>query len=321
MAQHPLINALTNEDATEALVIHVFQWIIEQPLSMWLKPEAQLQRLQRWFDVEQAGKLFDTYAPQFLSRLQDRMQHSQDSLRDWVIPELDAEFRATFMRPVQFSQKQLHAWLYHDVTEHVMRDLVKEILERFIQSAKPGGQGGGLLGMASRGALGWASRASKGVLNGIGDQLEQQLKGLVAGFIQSSMQSLLERLGLIISTPEVAMKLGKARLNAYESLLHTSFADLWAEGQNIDWQSYLQLIPELIDYHLNREAVQQALIEEFNYIIEQEGDQPIRTFLGSDETIQKLQTEVCSQFISPIIAFAQSQAFQQWIDTYLESND
>merc|ERR1712138_363266 len=100
MAQHPLIKALSNEQATEALVIHAFQWVIEQPLSMWLQPEAQIQRVQRWFDVEQAGKLFDTYAPQFMSRLQNRMQQSNDSLHDWVIPELDAELRATFMRPV-----------------------------------------------------------------------------------------------------------------------------------------------------------------------------------------------------------------------------
>ena len=181
---HPLIHALNQEQSTRALIKIGFNYVIDQPLKTWVHPEDVLNRITRYFDLEQTGQLLERHLPEVIQQVQVTLRERQESVHDWLTSEVDAELRSWAMQAVYLNPQNLKKWIHHDVVEDVMKALIQDILERFIQVAKPGGQGGGLFGMASRGALSFANRASKGILGGISEQMEGHLKGLVAGFVQ-----------------------------------------------------------------------------------------------------------------------------------------
>ena len=323
----PAIQALTSGPAQEALIALGFDFVISQPLSAWVHPKELVQQAVSLFEPEHAGDLIHEHLPRALSRLQERADALGETLHAWLTAEADMELRSASMRPIQLSPSQLHAWVHHDLTAHVMRQLVQEILEQFIQTAKPGGQGGGLMGMASRGALGFASklasRASQGVggamggvLQGMGDQVEAHLKSLVSDFIQTSMQGLLERLALILSTPESALKLGSARLELYEELLKQPLGALVRQTEGVELSEWARLIPELVAFNLNREAVQEAFITEAELMLSEHGARPLRSFLGSDEQVSQLKAEVTLTLAPHLNRLIESEGFVAWVQTF-----
>lgn len=325
----PAVRALTSPEAQEALITLGFQFVIQRPLKSWIKPQELVRQATALFEPEHAGTLIDEHLPRVLERLQERADALGETLKAWLTSELDMELRAAAMRPLQLDPTKLNAWVHHELTAHVMAELVREVLEQFIQTAKPGGQGGGLMGMASRGALGFASklasRASQGVggamggvLQGMGDQVEAHLKSLVSDFIQSSMRGLLERLALILSSPEAALKLGAARLELYEGLLKQPLGDLVKQTEGIEVTEWAQLVPELIAYNLNREAVQEAFIAEAEKLLEEHGERAVRSFLGSDEQVAQLQREVTQSLAPQLARFIESEEFMGWVKRFTE---
>lgn len=323
----PAVAALMTPAAQEALITLGFEFVITQPLTSWVKPRELVQQATSLFEPEHAGELINEHLPRALERLQERADALGETIKDWLTAEADMELRSASMRPIQLSPVKLHAWVHHELTAHVMRQLVQEILEQFIQTAKPGGQGGGLVGMASRGALGFASklasRASQGVggamggvLQGMGDQVEAHLKSLVSDFIQSSMQGLLERLAVILSTPEAALKLGAARLELYEELLRQPLGALVRQTEGVELGEWAKLVPELIAFNLNREAVQEAFVTEAELMLEEHGARPLRSFLGSDEQVEQLRAEVTRTLTPQLSRFIESEGFLTWVQTF-----
>ena len=319
-SQHALLKALGEDSSAGDLVEIGFRFMIARPLSELIQPEEILGRVTRLFDADQAGELIETHLPEAISRGLKRARESRETPQEWLTAEVDAELRSWAMRPIQLSTRQVRSWVHHEVTEHIMRDLIREILERFIQKAKPGGQGGGLLGMASRGALGWASKASKGALSGLGDQFEDHLKGLISSFIQSSMHALLERLSLILTAPEVALKLGKARLELYENLLSQPLSTLAEDVAEVEWREWAEIFPQWVDYTLNRPAVREALLEEAHHVLTAEGHRPLSAFLGGEEKIEILQREVRESLTPHLIAWSHADELIGWVSRHLHTD-
>jgi hypothetical protein len=329
-ASEALLLALADPAAARALVGVGFDFVTSRPLAAWVEPEAWVERAARLFDPETTGELIAEHLPRALDRFRAQASARGERLREWVTAELDAELRAAAMRPLQLGPRQLRALAHHEVTEHVMGELVREILERFISAAKPGGQGGGLLGAASRGVFGLASRAASGVLQGgiagaLGEQLEGHLKGLVAGFIQSSMHALLERLALILSAPEVATQLGAARLEAYEALMSRPIRDLAADAERaaggllegVDWREWARLAPELISHNLARQSVRDALVAELKSFVDEQGSRPLLDFIGSPARVALLREEVMDALTPQVLGWAQSEGLRGWAEAHL----
>ena len=317
---HPLIAALSQEHSAQALVHLGFDYVIQQPLHTWIQPEEVLNRVSRYFDLEQTGQLLERHLPALIEQVQSTLKENGETVHHWMTAEIDMELRSWAIKPIFLRPQSLNRWVHHEVVEEVMKALIQDILERFIQIAKPGGQGGGLLGMASRGAFGFANRASKGILGGISEQLEGHLKGLVSGFIQSSLHGILSQLVLIICAPELAPKLGKARLKLYEDLLKTPLADLMNQAQSVEMDEWSRLIPEWFDYHLNRPQVRSLVIEQMQNILDQEGHHPLHTFLGSAERVQAMKEEISQTLTPHIQKLSQSPAFENWVNLYVVSH-
>ena len=317
---HPLIIALSQEESTRALIKIGFDYVIDQPLKTWVQPEEFLNRITRYFDLEQTGQLLEKHLPDVIKNVQETLQERGETVHDWLTSEMDAELRSWAMQAIYLNPRTLNRWVHHEVMEEIMRSLIHDILERFIQVAKPGGQGGGLLGMASRGAFSFANRASKGILGGISEQMEGHLKGLVAGFVQSSLHGILSQLVTIVTAPELAPKLGKARLKIYEDLLKTPLTDLMKQAQGLEMDEWSRILPEWVEYHLNRKEVRSLLINQIQNILDIEGHQPIRSFLGNQDRIESMYEEVVQTLQPRLNDFANHPTFAQWVSTYVDGS-
>ena len=326
-----LLLALATPSAARALVGVGFDFVVSRPLASWIEPEVWVERAARLFDPEAAGDLIAEHLPRAVERLRAQAAARGERLREWVTAELDAELRAAAMRPLQLGPRQLRAFAHHEVTEQVMGELVREVLERFIAAAKPGGQGGGLIGAASRGVFGIASRAASSVLQGgvagaLGEQLEGHLKGLTAQFIQSSMHALLERLALILSAPEIAAQLGAARLEAYEALMSRPLRDLAADAERaaggllegVDWREWARLAPELISHNLSRPSVRDALVAELQGFVDEQGARPALDFMGSPNRLALLREEVMDALTPQVLEWARSEGLRVWAVAHLD---
>jgi HAMP domain-containing protein len=316
--------SLSGEEASAELAGVCFDVLMEQPLNVAVRPRELVTLVGRVFDPEHARELIGEHLPRLIEGLQRRTDELGETLKDWLTAEVDMELRAVCARPLKLSPERLQAWVHHELTEHVTRELVREALDQFIKAAKPGGQGGGLVGMASRGAFGFASklatRASQsvggvvgGALQGMGDQVEAHLRSLVEDFIKSSMQGLLERLTLILSTPEVALKLGAARLELYEALLTQPLSELTRSSSELELGEWARLTPELIGYHLNREALQEAMIAELELLLEELGEQPLKQLFGDDERLALLRAELVTYATPHVQHLLQSDLLLAWV--------
>ena len=151
--------------------------------------------------------------------------------------------------------------------------------------------------------------------------MEGHLKSLVSGFIQSSLHGILSQLVMIISAPELAPKLGRARLKIYEDLLKTPLASLMKNAQSLEMDEWSRLMPEWVEYHLNRREIRSLIIDQMQNILDIEGHQPLRSFLGTQDRIDSMYEEVVQTLQPRIQDFAQHPDFTHWMSTYLMQSD
>jgi hypothetical protein len=311
-----IIKVLANRNAQEDLIGIAFDFCIDQPISSWIKPEDLIKNIEKYFDPTAFGSILQKEIPTMIENWKQKAQSQGQSLKDFLTAEIQAELRFWAGSPLHLSSRQIQSWVNHPLTEQILSQLIRDSLERFVSTIKPGGQGGGLVGSLGRTALSFASKTTKGLFSGLSDQFEDQFKDLIGQFIQSSMHSILQRLALLLSAADVAQTLGESRLELYEGLLKKPLKDLLEQAQGYSTEVWSEMIPDLIFFQLNRDFVRNGLIEESNRLLGIYGQDPMRKYLGSDEKIQALRTESIGQIQPKIDAFVQTQAFLDWAEKY-----
>jgi hypothetical protein len=194
-----LAKRLKESDDAAQLVHLMFDHVMAQPVEALVDANMVLAHLDRAMDERITERWIREHLSTFLTRESARAEARQDTVGDWIAVELQAELRALSMRPVQFNRRFLREVVQQDSVKHMVKRIVEETLNRFVTTLKPGGSGGGLVGSVGRGALGFASRASKGILGQIGSQLESQLQSAATSFVQNSTALMLDRIIVILS--------------------------------------------------------------------------------------------------------------------------
>ena len=95
-----------------------------------------------------------------------------------------------------------------------------------------------------RGALGFASRAGKGLLGQLGGQFESHLQTAIQSFVKNSTQLMLERLVVILSSSETARYLGQSGGAAYDALVEQPTGSIWTFiHKNLSSDDLMDTIP------------------------------------------------------------------------------
>lgn len=313
MDLHAALLARLDADADHLCALAV-DHVFAQPLSTFLTAE----RVEFWvdhaFDEGALAALVEAHAVGFIEREQARAKARGDTLRDWISAEAQAELRALAARPVRFERRTLERYLADEAVVDIVRSMVRETLDRFVDTFKPGGSGGGVIGAVGRGAFGLAGRASRGLLGGVGAQVQASLKAGVRTFVDGSMSALIERFIVILMQPETGARLGRMRLMAYDRAVAATTAATWdaiaTEQGAID--EVLETVAGLVAHNLERDGVRVIIREEVARFVEAEGGRSIGSLLPA-ANVEALRDEIAALAVPLVRGFAASEGFARWL--------
>lgn len=289
-------------------------FVLDRPVGAFIDPVRVDFWLDHAFDEGAAHAAVEAHVQGFVEREQARAKARGDSIRDWISAEAQAELRAFAARPVVFERETLKRWVDQDAVRSILQAIVRETLDRFVDTVKPGGSGGGLVGAVGRRTLGFASRAGRGLLGGLGGQLEEILRGAVQSFVGGSMGLMVDRMVDILMQPETQRQLGRLRLSTYERAMGTATVEIFdAAAGEPALEELLEVLPGLIAHNLDRPEVRDLLRAEVTRWVEAEGARPIRSFLPA-ENIEALRDELAALVEPMVIEFVASDGFGAWAD-------
>ena len=150
---------------------------LDEPIQSFVDLDIVLAHLDRAFDQRITERFVVEHLRPFIEREKVRAAERGDRIGDWISRNArgTTEHRdETGYRPrlLTFGRTRCIGQTHAEI--HCERNL-----DRFITTS-PGSSGGGLVGSVGRSALGFASRAGKGLLGQIGGQFEQQLQSAVS---------------------------------------------------------------------------------------------------------------------------------------------
>ena len=298
---------------TTSLAGLFFDFVMEQPLNRLVESDHLVTLMTAYFDEQLAESAWHEHHKTFIEREIERAQTRGDTLRDWLDAEFQMELRSLVMQPVEFDRRFLREVVQQQSVRHMTTSIIQETLDRFASTLKPSGSGGGLVGSMGRGALGFASRAGKGILGQLGGQFESHLQTAIQSFVKNSTQLMLERLVVILSSPETARYLGQSGGAAYDALVDQSTESIWTFAhKNLSTDDLLDTIPGQLRHIIEKSEFRELLLSEFERFLAVEGDRPLKYFLGTAGAYEDLRAQMSKQAAPLIAEFAQSAAFKSW---------
>lgn len=313
MDLHAALTArLAEPDAAVALSRLAVEHVFGQPVSTFINPERVDFWLDHAFDEGALADAIEQHARGFVEREKVRAAERGDRVRDWVSAEAQAELRALAARPVDLDRPTIERLVDQDAVRSILRAVVRETLDRFVETVRPGGAGGGLFGAVGRGALGFASRASRGVLGNLGGQIEDLLRGAVITFVNGSMGLMVERFIDILMQPETRRQLGRMRLSMYDRAMKTDTFTLWkAAAGDAALNDMLETLPGLVAHNLDRPEVRAVIRAELIGWLEVEGERTLGDFLPAEHR-EALRDEVAALAAPMVTGFVASSGFAAW---------
>ena len=303
-------------DDTEAakLCALIYDFLIAQPLSAFIRTDTLVEQISSAFDEDITARWIKVHIDQFAKRELSRAESRDDQLKDWITVEMQAELRQLAIRPVHLNRDFLREAVQQESVKHMIKRIIEETLDRFVSSLKTAGSGGGLIGSVGRGAFGFASRAGKGLLGQLGGQLETHLQGAVKSFVQNSTSLMLDRLIVILTSPETAQHLGRSGGAAHDALMEQSTESLWRfVNDHLPMEDVMQALPEQLAYLARHAGFIEIIQTEVDHFMELEADTPIRDFIG-DENRHDALKQAAIEFGSPLIAsLSETDAFREWL--------
>ncbi len=289
-------------------------FVLDRPVAAFINPARVDFWLDHAFDEGAAHAAVEAHVQGFVEREQARAKARGDTVRDWVSAEAQAELRAFAARPVVFEREMIKRWVDQDAVRSILQSIVRETLDRFVDTVKPGGSGGGLVGAVGRRTIGFASRAGRGLLGGLGGQFEDLLRGAVSSFVGGSMGLMVDRMVDILMQPETQRQLGRLRLSTYERAMASETVEIFDRAADEPaLEDLLEALPGLIAHNLDRPEVREILRAEVTRWVAAEGERPIRSFLPA-EHVEALRDELAALVEPMVVAFVATDSFALWAD-------
>ncbi|MCK6575304.1 hypothetical protein L6V77_29925 [Myxococcota bacterium] len=308
-----LLAALADAHQTETLVGLAFDFAMTRSVGEFVRPERVLAHLDRALDEALTETALRTHLRPALDREVERARRRDDRVGDWLTAEAKAELRALAARPVKLDRRFIEGLVKQEAISDLVRSVVEETLDRFLQTLKPGGSGGGVFGAVGRSAVGIASGFGKGLLGGIGAQMESQLKGAAATFIAGSMHAVMDRVVAILTSPETGAKLARMNVGAFDKAMEKKTHELAAAAMKLPVDDLLDVVPGLIAHNLARPDVREGLLEELAAALAIEGERTLGDILTASRDLDAWRTEVIEIGAPLVREFAATPAFKAWL--------
>ncbi len=308
-----LLERLATPETAEALVALAVQFGLDQPVRTYVDPARALSAIDHALAPAQVERWVTTHLADGLARDRARWHAHAGRVGDFLCAEARAEARALASRPVQLDPKFLRQIVQQEAVQHMLRSVIEETLDRFVNTFKPGGSGGGLAGSLGRSAFGFARKAGGGLMGGIAEQIEAQLKKGAAGFVHGSMDLILERTVAILSSPEMQRQMGRSAVALFDGALALPVKSVAKAADTVDLDDILDTLPGQVAHLLARDDLRQVVLDEVEAFLAVEGDQPLRALFVDEAALAGMIENVTAVAVPWVQRFAGTDEFKAWL--------
>jgi hypothetical protein len=250
---------------------------------------------------------------------------------------LGREVREAIDRTIGTSRLPSGAWARNALDGAALRGLVAPVLQdTLVQFARKlpipgagaasagGGAGGGLLGgLASRvkdRVEKQAERAfevGRGLLGGLGAELERQVHGIARDFSSSATDDLKRAFAARFEDAEGKRLLRQLRGAILDAWLATPIHELLAEVDAVPARPWLELQPQVVAHVLKHPAVRAGLLEELEAWHRVEGGRPLRDLLAEAGLLESTRAAVRPVLDAQARAFFATPGVGGWLSSLL----
>jgi len=318
--------AVTSEqDLTEerllALIDAAFEYVCAQPFESVIDPAKVLPVLDDALAAERTADFHQWIGVPLRERLIERAKKSVVLLSAWLPKDVTDALDAQLGRPVKLPRKAIDDAVASEQVREGVRQMVTETLDGFVNKALAGGeaQGGGSSGGSGlRGVLSFGARAAagvgKGLLGGIGEELQKQLQEKAKGFVDSSMAAAQKRLADRIASEDTAKTLGKRRQKFFQKLLTRSEAEAgtWVE-KSVRWKDVDDNLPKIVAHNLARAELREAIEGEVRAVFDQLARESIGSLLERAGVKEHARAWARTHALSLAKGFVATEEFKRWL--------
>ncbi|MBV71464.1 MAG: hypothetical protein CMH52_08940 [Myxococcales bacterium] len=309
-----ILDKMADQAEAETLCGLLFDFLMAQPVDAVIQTDTLVGHIAESFDEDITKRWIKEHIDRFSQRELERAESRDDQLKDWITVEMQAELRRIAIRPIHLDRGFLRAAVQQDSVKHMIKRIIEETLDRFVNTLKPNGSGGGLIGSVGRGAFGFASRAGKGLLGQLGGQFETHLQAAVKSFVQNSTSLMLDRLIVILTSPETAQHFGRSGGAAHDALMDQSTGSIWRFiNDHVPIDDLMEVLPEQLSYLAAHSGFLELIQAEVEHFMTLEAKTHLRAFLGDEERVQALRKTAIDRGTPLIQSLSETVAFKDWV--------
>ncbi len=300
-----LLDKLTASDQAGEFIGLLFDFGMDQQLKLYLSAERVLDRLIRVAQSPFLKHVISKHFRPFLDREAARAEQQTECVSAYLTPQANQVFDDLSSRPVHLERRFLEKLIQQDAVRHLIKMIVVETINRFIKSIK--GDGDGLL--AKVGKLGIGS----GLLSKVGKQIEARLQAAAASFVQGSLDLVMKTVVATVSSPEMAVHLGKLTQAGYRAALSLETTIVWQALLRQPLDNLLAVVPGLLSFNLDRTVVQEAITAEVKAVLYAEESKTIRQIVNDSQLTAQWRAE-CVEIGGELLSnFVKSPEFLDWL--------
>ncbi|MDP3277887.1 MAG: hypothetical protein Q8Q09_22070 [Deltaproteobacteria bacterium] len=268
------------DDQSDELTQLVFDHLCAQPLRTFVDLEQLLPMLDDALAPERTRESHARWGIPMRDRLLALGKSSELTLSSWLPGATADALDQLLGQPVKIPRKAIDDAVASEQVRESLRQLVTETLDGFVQRGLSGDNASSSSGPSLRGVLAFGARAAagvgKGLLGGLGDEMQKQLQERAKLFVDASMAAAQKRLADRLASEETSRSLGKQRQKSFRRLLSRTEreAATWIE-KSTPWAEMDRLLPDVVAHNLARQPLRDAIMQEARALVETLGDETL----------------------------------------------
>ncbi|GAC1362351.1 MAG: hypothetical protein NVSMB47_14460 [Polyangiales bacterium] len=253
-----------DDEALRAFLDLAYDFACTRPLSDFVDPAKVLPALDAALTPERIAEAQTRIGAPVRERLLARADQSKLTLAAWLPEPVAAKLAERLGKPAPLPQAMIDDLVGSEKVRDAVRTMLNESLTSFVSKATGGDS---TAGAGLRGAFGFAKAAGKGLLGGLGEELQKRMQEKVKDFVDSSVATLQKRIAERLSSEETARALGQKRRGAFEKLLQTTEPRAAKSIRKADPAAADRDLPAIVAHNLARPPVREAIEAEVAAIV------------------------------------------------------
>jgi hypothetical protein len=304
-----------DDRALDSLLDLVFDHACARPLSDFVDADRVLGFVDDMATVERLAQAQQRHWRPMSERLLARAGASKVTLGAWLPASVAEKLSELAGKPAPIPRKVIDELVASEKVRDEVRTMLQETLTSFIKKASATQAAGPAAGL--RGALGFGARAvasaGKGLLGGIGDEIQRQLQDRVRDFVDASVEAVQERIARKLASDETAASLGKRRRKWLLDTLARTEAEV-TEGLREKQRHEIEaLLPAIIQHNAARPELREAIVAEVRASLEELSRQSIGEALDELGIRARSREALKAHGLPFARSLAETPGFQAWL--------